>query len=249
MNRLQPTSLTTNTGQVAFVTGAASGLGAATTAAFIDAGFHVACSDIQEPNTNSNSSPNDNVYWYALNVVDEEESARTIEKVIDRYGRIDVLVNCAGVDHTFGIDELTVAQFDQIVAVNLRAPFVLAKAVWPYMQQQQRGHIVNVVSTAALRGWSGASAYHASKAGLVGLSKGLGVEGRRWGINVTAVIPGGMRTSFFDRFQEQGIPMPDDATLQDPAHVAELICFVVSRPPGSVIQEVLVTSPHESSWP
>jgi NAD(P)-dependent dehydrogenase (short-subunit alcohol dehydrogenase family) len=97
--------------------------------------------------------------------------------------------------------------------------------------------------------WADASAYHASKAGLVAFSRGLGVEGRPHGIRVTTIFPGGMRTHFFDRFAEQGIPMPDPEKLQEPAAVAEAIRFVVSAPPGSVVQEMLITPPLESSWP
>lgn len=97
---------------------------------------------------------------------------------------------------------------DQVIAVNLRGPFVMAKDAMQMMKQQHSGHIINIASTVATRAWANASAYHASKWGLVGFSRGLGVEGRVDGIRVTTIIPGGMRTHFFDRFAEQGIPMP-----------------------------------------
>src|SRR5690606_29397380 len=128
-------------------------------------------------------------------------------------------------DHTYWIEEMTIQQFDQVLEVNLRGPFLIAKAVWPVMRRNGGGKIVNVASTAAVRAWSGASAYHASKFGLLGLSRGLGVEGRECGIDVTTIIPGGMRTHFFDRFADQGIPMPDNDCLQEPARVAETILF------------------------
>ena len=90
----------------------------------------------------------------------------------------------------------------------------------PIMRAQRWGHIINVASTAATRAWANASAYHASKWGLLGLGRGLGVEGRADNIRVTTIIAGGMRTHFFDRFAELGIPMPDASNLQDPANVA-----------------------------
>ncbi len=117
------------------------------------------------------------------------------------------------------------------------------------MRRQRSGHVVNVASTAAVRAWANASPYHASKFGLVGFGRGLGVEGRPDGIRVTTVIPGGMRTHFFDRFVEQGIPLPDPAGLQDPATVAEAILFAVRLPPESVLQELVLTPLTEPSWP
>ena len=122
-------------------------------------------------------------------------------------------------------------------------------AVFPAMRRQGGGHIVNIASTAAVRAWGNASAYHASKWGLRGFSRGLGVEGRADGIRVTTVIPGGMRTGWFDRFPEQGIPLPDEDHLQDPANVAATILFACQMPPGSAIQEIMVTPLTETSWP
>jgi NAD(P)-dependent dehydrogenase (short-subunit alcohol dehydrogenase family) len=144
---------------------------------------------------------------------------------------------------------MSIKQWDQVIGVNLRGPFLLAKAVLPHMQQQNGGHIVNIASTAATRAWANASAYLASKWGLVGFSRGLSVEGRPHNIRVTTIIPGGMRTHFFDRFADQGIPMPDEANLQDPTVVADVIISAVRLPQQSVMQEVLVTPLTESSWP
>ena len=168
---------------------------------------------------------------------------------MNKFGRVDVLVNNAAIDHTVSVMEMTIDQWDQVVGVNLRAPFVLAKAVLPYFARQGSGHIVNVASTAATRAWANASAYHASKWGLLGFSRALGVEGRSYGVRVTTVIPGGMRTHFFDRFMGTEIPMPSEENLQDPADVAEVIVMAVSLPKTSSLQEVIVTPLTETSWP
>ncbi len=167
----------------------------------------------------------------------------------ERFGRVDVAVNNAAIDHTVSVDEMSVAQWDQVIGVNLRGPFLMAKTVFPHMREQGGGHIVNVASTAAKRAWANAAAYHASKWGLVGFSRGLGVEGRPHGIKVTTIIPGGMRTHFFDRFESQGIPMPEDDKLQDPANVAEVILCAVRMPGDSALQEAIVTPVGETSWP
>jgi NAD(P)-dependent dehydrogenase (short-subunit alcohol dehydrogenase family) len=234
--------------RVALVTGAARGLGAATIEALAAAGYAVAGLD-QDPAVARLSREHEQAIGFACDLADAAAVERTVATILDHFDRIDAAVNCAGIDHTYWLEELTVAQFDQVIAVNLRGPFLIAKAVWPAMRRQGGGHIVNVASTAAVRAWSGASAYHASKFGLLGFGRGLGAEGRRDGIRVTTVIPGGMRTGFFDRFVEQGIPLPDPATLQDPADVARAIVFALGMPPGSVVQELVVTPPHEPSWP
>jgi short-subunit dehydrogenase len=102
----------------------------------------------------------------------------------------------------------------------------------------------HVVSTAAKRAWANASAYHASKWGLLGLSHALHVEGRRYAIKVTAVISGGMRTPFIlDRFPDTPLDV-----LQDPRNVAETIRFVLAQPAETVIPEVMVLPMRETSW-
>jgi NAD(P)-dependent dehydrogenase (short-subunit alcohol dehydrogenase family) len=161
------------------------------------------------------------------------------------FGRLDVLVNNAGTDVTASIDDLTFADFDRVLTTNLRGPFVMSKCAFPVLREQGGGHIVNIVSTAARRAWANASAYHASKWGLLGLSHALHVEGRGVGIKVTAVIAGGMRTPFLlDRF-----PDLDPAVLQDPKNVAETVKFVVTQPAETVIPEIMVLPMRESSWP
>jgi len=240
-------------GKVVVVTGAGSGLGAATARAFGCAGAQVVCLDVNEDNAQRVSSGlrTENVSCTALacDVSDAQSVANAVEQVIEAHGRIDILVNNAAVDHTLSVADMSIAQWDQVIGVNLRGPFLLSKAVLPHMQQQKDGHIVNVASTAATRAWANASAYLASKWGLVGFSRGLGVEGRPFNIRVTTIIPGGMRTHFFDRFADQGIPMPDETNLQDPAIVADVILSAVQVPQHSVIQEVIVTPLTESSWP
>jgi NAD(P)-dependent dehydrogenase (short-subunit alcohol dehydrogenase family) len=222
-------------------------LGAATVQAFADAGYAVAGLDLDA--SLIAVADQDGVVAYTCDVTDAQAVSETVVAVRDHFGRIDVAVNCAGIDHTYWLEQLTIEQFDQIIGVNLRGPFLVAKAVWPFMKRQGGGHIVNIASTAAVRVWSGASAYHASKFGVLGLSRALSIEGRQDGIGVLAVIPGGMRTGFFERFKEQGIPLPDPGQLQDPADVARAIVYAVGLPPTSVIQELVITPPDEPSWP
>ena len=240
-------------GKVALVTGAGSGLGEATARAFGAAGCMVACIDINQAGIErvSKALQEQDVRAIALtcDVGNADAVFATVKAVGEQLGRLDVVVNCAAIDHTLSVDEMSVEQWDQVIDINLRGPFLFAKAAMPLMRQQHSGHIINIASTAATRAWANAAAYHASKWGLVGFSRGLGVEGRPDGIRVTTIIPGGMRTHFFDRFQEQGIPMPQLENLQDPANVAAAIVFAAQVPPESSLQEMIITPLTETSWP
>lgn len=239
--------------KVAIVTGAGSGLGEATARALAGAGAGVACVDINAETAGnvcqSLRNADSDSLSIACDVSDADAVFRTVDQVVEHYGRLDIVVNAAAVDHTVSVDEMTIEQWDQVIGINLRGPFLFAKAALPAMKRQQSGHFVNVASTAAVRAWGNASAYHASKWGLIGFSRGLGVEGREDGIRTTTIIPGGMRTHFFDRFIEQGIPMPDEANMQDPANVADLIVYALQMPRETALQEVIVTPVTETSWP
>ncbi len=240
-------------GKVVLVTGAGSGLGEATAQAFARQGCSVVCVDVNEQaaqRTRDTVSASD-VPSLAIgcDVADAEAVDAAVQQTVERLGRLDAVVNCAAIDHTLSVEDMSVDQWDQVIGVNLRGPFLFAKAALPVMREQRGGHIINVASTAATRAWANASAYHASKWGLVGFGRGLGVEGRPYGIRVTTVIPGGMRTHFFDRFADQGIPMPEEENLQSPANVADAIVFAARMPAESVMQEMIVTPLTETSWP
>jgi NAD(P)-dependent dehydrogenase (short-subunit alcohol dehydrogenase family) len=237
--------------RIALVTGAGSGLGEATACRLAAAGASVACLDLGAERAGRTAAAigNDSALGIGCDVSDEDAVAAAVAAVLERWDRVDIAVNCAGVDFVVGVDEMTIAQWDRVLGVNLRGPFLVARAVFPLMQNQGGGDIVNVASTAAVRAWGNASAYHASKWGLLGFSRGLGVEGRAHGIRVTTIIPGGMKTHWFDRFPEQGIPLPDQQHLQDPATVADAIAYAVSLPRGSVVQELMITPLTETSWP
>jgi NAD(P)-dependent dehydrogenase (short-subunit alcohol dehydrogenase family) len=234
-------------GAVALVTGGGRGLGAAVARELVEAGAHIVVADVRADDMASlrDELPAESCEGVVLDVTDQPAVDEAVRAIIDRRGRIDVLINNAGVDRTAPFEELTTADWDRILGVNLRAPVTLSRAVWGPMRDGGGGSIVNIVSTAAKRAWANASAYHASKWGLLGLSHALHVEGRTCGIVVSAVVAGGMRTPFlFDRF-----PDLDPAVLQDPRNVARTVRFVLESPAGSVIPEVMVLPTAETSWP
>ena len=240
-------------GKVVLVTGAGSGLGEATARAFAAQKALVVCVDLNKAAAERVSHELEAQDGRAMALVCDVSNAEAVfgavQTVVERMGRLDIVVNCAAIDYTISVEEMSVEQWDQVMGVNLRGPFLLAKAAWPIMKQNHYGHIFNVASTAALRSWANASAYHATKRGLIGFGQGLGMEGRAHGIRVTTIIPGGMNTHFFDRFVEQGIPMPDPKNLQSPDTVANAIVFAAQLPAESAIQEMLITPLTETSWP
>jgi NAD(P)-dependent dehydrogenase (short-subunit alcohol dehydrogenase family) len=236
-------------GKVALVTGGGRGLGEAICRSLASAGVSTIVADVradlaQHVAAEIRADGHDTIALH-LDVGDDQAAQKTIDEATAIYGRVDFLINNAGVDLTVSIEEMSIEDWDRILGVNLRGPFVMAKSVFPLMREQGDGHIVNIVSTAAKRAWANASAYHASKWGLLGLSHALHVEGRAHGIKVTAVVSGGMRTPFLlDRF-----PDLDPGVLQDPKNVAETVRFVLSQPQETVIPEVMVLPMKETSWP
>jgi NAD(P)-dependent dehydrogenase (short-subunit alcohol dehydrogenase family) len=180
---------------------------------------------------------------YVMDVSDEKSIENVLQRVVSDIGKLDVIVNNAGIDFTKSIEDLSIEEWDKVIKVNLRGPFVVSKLAMPHLVKTN-GHIVNIVSTAAKRAWPEASAYHASKWGFLGFSHALHVEARKKGVKVTAVIAGGMKTPFIlERFPEA------EPNLQDPKNVADTVKFVLTQPADTVIPEVMVIPMRETSWP
>jgi NAD(P)-dependent dehydrogenase (short-subunit alcohol dehydrogenase family) len=236
-------------GRVALITGAASGLGAATARLLAAAGMRVAVADLGEAAssavTEAITSDGGEAIPIRLDVRDEASGAAAVDATLAAFGGLDVLVNNAGTDVTKPLEAMTPDELERVLRVNLHGPALMTRAALPALRRSPAPHVVNVASTAAKRAWAEASAYHASKWGLLGLSHALHAELRPAGIKVTAIVAGGMRTPFIlDRF-----PDVDPGVLQDPVNVAATIRFVISLPAETVIPEVMVLPMRETSWP
>ena len=236
-------------GKTVFITGAASGLGAALAEVLGAAGADIVATDIRAAALDAGAEQlrgkGVKVHTIGFDVADPDQARRAVAEALEVMGRLDVLLNNAGTDVTLPIDELSEEDWLRVIGTNLNGPFLLAKQAAAHMRQAGGGHIVNVSSTAAKRAWPNASAYHASKWGLLGLSHALHAELRPHGIRVTAVVAGGMRTPFLlDRFPEL-----DPGVLQDPLNVAEAIRAVLLMPQETVIAELTVLPLRETSWP
>ena len=236
-------------GKIILVTGGGQGLGAAICRTMAEDGAKVIAADVNnaklENIVNEITDSGGNIKSYKMNVGDEKNVEEVISEIIDEYRHIDAVINNAGIDFTKSIEEISYEEWNKVIQVNLTGPFNVSKAVYPFMKKNGSGHIVNITSTAAKRAWPNASAYHASKWGLLGFSHALHSEARKDNIKVTALVAGGMQTPFIlERF-----PEVDPNVLQDPKNVAETIKYILCQPAESVIPEVMVIPMRETSWP
>jgi NAD(P)-dependent dehydrogenase (short-subunit alcohol dehydrogenase family) len=236
------------TGKTILVTGGASGLGAAMCHLLAQSGANVVVGDLPDRATQFAQTLQGNggrIQGLAFDVGNPAAAEKAIADTVAEFGRLDVLINNAGTDKTLPMGELTTEDWLRVINTNLNGPFLLAKFASEHMKKVGGGHIVNIASTAAKRAWPNASAYHASKWGLLGLSHAMHAELRSQNIRVTAVIVGGMRTPFLlDRF-----PDIDESKLQDPMNVARAVKSVLLLPEESVVAEITVLPLQETSWP
>ena len=187
--------------KVAIVTGAAQGIGRAIAVAFGQEGASVVVSDIQAKGKETEKeilSQGGNAIFLQGDVALEEDVTRIVSTTLNTFGAIDILVNNAGLRTItlIGMDkcpvlEMDVKDWDRMIAVNLRGPFLMSKAVLPQMIKQKHGSIINISSRSGQRAVPGKSAYSSSKHGLEGFSKTLAEEVKDFNIRVNALAPGG----------------------------------------------------------
>ncbi|HWT70744.1 MAG TPA: SDR family oxidoreductase [Oxalicibacterium sp.] len=235
-------------GKTILVTGGASGLGSALCRLLAASGANIAVGDLPDRASAFAQTLEANggrIHGMGFDVGDPASAEKAVADTIKEFGRLDVLINNAGTDKTLSMGELSTDDWLRVINTNLNGPFLMAKFASEHMKKAGGGHIVNIASTAAKRAWPNASAYHASKWGLLGLSHAMHAELRAENIRVTAVVVGGMRTPFLlDRF-----PDIDESKLQDPMNVARAVKSALLLPEDSVIAEITVLPLQETSWP
>ncbi len=215
-------------GRVVLITGAGRGIGRALGHAFAGAGAKVALLgktkknllEVQKELKDSGAT----TIVVSADVADEGAVSRSVAAVEQQLGPVDVLVNNAGIFASAPVEKMDAVVFDRALAVNLRGPFLMARAVLPGMKSRKRGHIVNIASTAGLRGFAGGGAYCASKFGLAGLSEVLLYEARTSNVRVTCVFPSTVST---DLVKRSGVPFESTRAIQ-PEDVAEAVVSLVA---------------------
>jgi NAD(P)-dependent dehydrogenase (short-subunit alcohol dehydrogenase family) len=220
------------------VTGGASGLGRAVAQAVADAGGRPVILDRVRATLECDQE--------LVDLADARAAEAAVRAVSQRVGGLDAVVTCAGTDACGRLDDIPGEDWDRVVRVNLLGTVAVVRAALPELLER-RGRVVTVASTLGLRALSDATAYCASKFGVVGFTRALAVEtqGR---VGVTMLVPGGMHTAFFDGRDEQYKPAAD-AKLNQPEDVAQSVMFALRQPPGCEVRELVVTPSVEGSWP
>jgi NAD(P)-dependent dehydrogenase (short-subunit alcohol dehydrogenase family) len=220
------------------VTGGASGLGAAVADAVAAAGGSPVVLDRRTPCRE---------YRYVeVDLADSKEAEAAVHRAAEEAGAPTAVVTCAGTDVPGPFVDTPTETWERIVAVNLLGTAAVVRAALPHLLEHH-GKVVTVASTLGHRVFGDASAYCASKFGVVGFTRALQAElkGR---VGVTMLTPGGMHTRFFDERAEEYKP-GTDARLCDPGHVADAVVFALTRPAGCEVKELVVAPATETSWP
>ncbi|WP_066263793.1 3-hydroxybutyrate dehydrogenase [Bacillus acidicola] len=180
--------------KVALITGAASGIGLEVAREFAKEGAKVVISDLNEEAAKTAAKQLQEQGFDALaaacDVTKEEEMERSINLTVEKYGRIDILINNAGLQHVSEIENFPTEKFEFMIKVMLTAPFIATKHVFPLMKKQGFGRIINMASINGVIGFAGKAAYNSAKHGVIGLTKVSALEGAAHGITVNALCPG-----------------------------------------------------------
>jgi NAD(P)-dependent dehydrogenase (short-subunit alcohol dehydrogenase family) len=233
--------------RIVVVTGAAGGIGLATCMALRSAGAVVVAVDLRAESVDEAvramlAGPGAGaVVGVAADVSSEPDVAEIARVALDRFGRIDALVHAAGILRPSGtrpkpLADVTPAEWDQVLGVNLRGTFLVNRAVLPAMMRQRSGQIVNISSTSGRQGRALDAAYCASKFGVVGLTESLAEEVRPFGIKVHLIMPGAVATRLWE--QNRPLPLPDAAL--PPERVAEIIRYVLELPADTILEHVVI---------
>jgi NADP-dependent 3-hydroxy acid dehydrogenase YdfG len=239
----------TLTGRVALVTGASSGIGAAAAEALAAAGATVALAARRADRLDSLVSKIEKAGGQAIalpgDIIDEQVAQGVVTETLRRLGRIDILVNSAGVIDSGGVENADTARYRRVIDINLMASLYTSRAVIGPMRAQGGGDIINISSTAGRRAAALFNAYAASKFGLTGMTEAMRQEVGRYGIRVCIIEPGATETEvsvgigdpkfrqfISDHVSKEGAMKPED--------VAGAILFVVSLPPRANVSQLLI---------
>jgi 3-hydroxybutyrate dehydrogenase len=242
----------TQQGKAAIVTGAASGIGRAVAERMIADGMDVLAVDLK-PDRDGPGIP----FEADLTGVDANEAA--VKTALDRFGRLDVVVANAGIQHVSPVEEFPVERWETIVSLLLTSPFLLAKYSWPALRESGAGRFVVIASVHGLVASPFKAAYVSAKHGVVGLVKTLALEGAGDGITAAAVCPGYVRTPLVEKQiadQAKAHNLPEEHVLEqvilaphavkqliEPSEVADVVAFLLT-PAGRAFTGVPVTLDH-----
>ena len=226
--------------QAALVTGASRGIGRGVALALARAGADVAIAARTMPDLQALAREIEALGRRAIIIPADMRDDRSVEGMVqgalDAFGRLDILVNNAGLGHFGPVDEMSIEQFDEMMGVNLRGPFLCTRAAVPAMKRQGSGTILNIASVAGLVANPNLSGYNATKFGLMGFSEACMLELRHFGIRVAAICPGSTATDFAG-----GRPAEGRLTVDDVAHAA---LAILTASPNALMSQVHLRPLH-----
>lgn len=235
-------------GKVALVTGASRGIGAAIACSLAQAGaelFLVARSEEGLYHTQQRITDAGGRATYTCGDVSDETDVRQIvARVLAQHGRLDILINCAGIGVFGPLLETSVTDWDRVMATNVRGPFLFCREAIPTMVHSGGGCIINIASVVGVKGYVNQSAYAASKHALLGMTKVLAQEVQHQGIRVHVVCPGGVDTDM----ATQARPDLDRAGLIKPEEVASVVLFLVSQQGNAIVDQINLRRSNGTPW-
>lgn len=237
------------TGKVAFITGAAGGIGRAAAVAFAAEGARVAILDRTEDALRGTEAAvrelGAEVLAIACDVSRPEQVEAAVDRVVERFGRLDVAFNNAGVENRAApLHEIELEEWDRILDINLRGTFVCMKHELAQMVRQGGGVVVNTASGAGIRGVAGGASYATSKFAIIGMTKSAALDYATRNIRVNAVLPGNIETAMMDRFTggdiQKAIDLEPVGRLGRPEEIAEAVLWMASDLGGFVTDSSIV---------
>lgn len=221
-------------GKVAIITGGASGIGLAAVKEFLNQGAKVAVWDLDHSGLESMSlaQKDQSLRFYKVNTANSSEVNQAVEQVLADFGKIDILINNAGITRDATLLKMTDEQFQSVLQVNLTGVFNCTRAVAPHFKAQQSGRIISTSSVVGLYGNFGQSNYVATKAGVIGMTKTFAKELGKYGVTANAVAPGFIATDMVKTMPEKVLAMMEDKAplkrLGQPEDIAKAYAFLAS---------------------
>jgi len=233
-------------GRVALITGAGSGIGEATARRFAAEGAIVVVNDVEVERARAVASAiqkdGGQALAVAANVTRRDEVEQLVARAVGEFGRLDVLINNAGINRDAMSHKMTEEQWDQVLAVNLKGTFLCAQAALPKMRERGWGRVVNTSSVGCL-GNIGQANYSASKAGVIGLTRTLALEYAKYGVTVNCIAPGAVMTPMLagvpDPIKEKITAQIPMGRIADPAEIAAVHAFLASEDAGYITGQVI----------
>ncbi|MFO7902551.1 MAG: SDR family NAD(P)-dependent oxidoreductase [Planctomycetota bacterium] len=235
-------------GKVAIITGAGRGIGRSIAHALAGKGVRVALAarsaEELERVREEIEAAGGRASCFPADISDEQQAVALVQNTVDRYRRLDILVNNAGTGAFGPLAETTTEQWDHLMRVNARGPFILCREAIPHLREQERSYIVNISSVVGVKGYENQSAYSASKHALMGMTKALAREVREQGIRIHAICPGGVDTRLVTRAR----PDLDPSVLMQAEEIADAVLFLVTRDGNAVIDEIHLRRESSTPW-